>query len=250
MLLSSLIVCFLQCSEGHLACSPCVTKLKNRCPFCRSHMGDIRCRAMEKIIETSIVSCRNSVYGCKEASTYGNQSSSHEKLCVYVPCSCPLPDCHYTGSYADLKSHALFSHSWVKDNHVQFTLDKPILFNLNLLGKGKENVTVLRERNDGDLIVVRGFERSNGLYVTVSCISPETPPGPGTCSYSCSLARLDSHTSLRIGMVVKKIQKVDEQEEEPRDGFLWIPSYMFDYANCCHLKLQICIGREDKYVHI
>ncbi|CAA7030330.1 unnamed protein product [Microthlaspi erraticum] len=201
-----------QCSSnGHLACSPCVTKRLNRCTFCRSHIGDIRCRAMEKIIETSIVPCRNSVYGCQETFTYGNKPSSHENLCGYMPCSCPLPGCNFIGSYSRLRYHARSSHSWGKENHVQFTLDRPIDFNLDLV---------------------------------------DSSPA-GTCNYSCSLARLDWRNSLRIGMMVKKIQKVDEQEEEPRDGFLFIPSYMFgDYANCCHLKLQICIGREDKYVHI
>ncbi|CAA7030327.1 unnamed protein product [Microthlaspi erraticum] len=231
-----------QCSNGHVACSQCVTKVKNRCPFCRSHIGDIRCLVMEKIIEATIVPCKNAVYGCKETTTYGNQLSRHEELCGYIPCSCPLPGCDYTGSYTDLKSHGLSSHSWDKDNHTQFALDEPFMFTLNL-GKGK--VTVLREKNDGDLIVVRGFKKTHGLFVTVSCISPMTP---GMRTYSCSLARLDAFTSLRLGLMVKKIQRVDEGEEEPKDGFLFIPSYMSD--GNYYQKLQICIGREYKYVHI
>uniref|UniRef100_A0A1J3F335 RING-type E3 ubiquitin transferase n=1 Tax=Noccaea caerulescens TaxID=107243 RepID=A0A1J3F335_NOCCA len=234
-----------QCSNGHLACSSCVTKLSNRCPFCRSHIGDIRCRAMEKIIETSVVSCRNSVYGCKEATTYGNQSSSHEKLCAYVPCSCPLSNCDYTGSYEDLKSHARSSHSWDEedDNRFEFAMDRPLTFRLNL-EKEKATTTVFREENEGDLIVVQGFRKPDGVYVTVSCIAPMIP---GIRRFSCSLAKLNERTSLRLGLMVKQIQKVGVKEEEPKDGFLLIPSYML---NSGQWKMQICIGSGRKYIHI
>ncbi|CAA7030333.1 unnamed protein product [Microthlaspi erraticum] len=199
---------------------------------------------MEKIIEASIVPCRNSVHRCKETTTYGYQSSSHEKLCAYIPCSCPLPNCNYIGSYTDLKSHARSSHSRDEDYLIPFALNQSLIFGIDL--KKKENVTVFQEEKDGDLIVVQGFKRSHGAYVTVSCISPLTP---GLRNFSCSLAKLKEHATLRLGFMVKKIQKVGvlQEGEEPKDGFMLIPSYMLTTD---HLKMQICIGSEYKYIHI
>ncbi|KAF8108235.1 hypothetical protein N665_0113s0024 [Sinapis alba] len=62
-----------QCDNGHLACSVCCTKVRNICPSCTLPVGYIRCRAMEKVIETSRVSCPNAKYGCKEKMLYGSQ---------------------------------------------------------------------------------------------------------------------------------------------------------------------------------
>ncbi|VVB02887.1 unnamed protein product [Arabis nemorensis] len=129
-----------QCINGHQACSSCCKKLNKTCSFCRAHIGDIRCRAMEKVVEASIVPCPNEKYGCNETTTYCNQSS-HEKVCSFARCSCPVPNCNYVGSYADLKSHASAAHTW--EEGVQFVFDRPIIFCMNL---GKRKTVVLRKR--------------------------------------------------------------------------------------------------------
>ncbi|CAN8238477.1 unnamed protein product [Cochlearia groenlandica] len=230
-----------QCTNGHLACSSCCTKLMKRCPFCRSHIGDIRCRAMEKVIESSIVPCRNSIYGCKETTTYGNQQT-HEKYCVFARCSCPLLNCNYSGPFSALESHVRGSaHSRDEDSIIPFDVDKPVIFGMNL---AKKKTAVLQEQKLGFLVVVQATKGPPGVYVTVSSIAPMTP---GVRSLSCNLGKLSAYTTLRLGLMVKNIQKVVAAQEVPEDGFMLIPTYML-----CgdHLKMQICIGSELKYVHI
>lgn len=214
--------------------------MNKRCSFCRSPIGDIRCRAMEKVIETTIVPCPNAKYGCKESTAYGIESSSHEKLCVFAPCFCPVQNCNYVGSYTDLIDHTHAAHFWDEDELIPFVFDSPLIFGMNL---SKKKMAVLQEEKDGDLIVVQAFVGPEGVSVTVSCIAPLAP---GIRNLSCSLAKLNQYTTLRLGLVVKKIQKVNGQMQF-EDGFMFIPSYMLSGDN---LKMQICIGSEYKYIHI
>ncbi|KAJ0239928.1 hypothetical protein HA466_0226410 [Hirschfeldia incana] len=41
-----------QCDNGHLACSSCCPKLKNKCPSCALPVGHSRCRAMETVLKS------------------------------------------------------------------------------------------------------------------------------------------------------------------------------------------------------
>ncbi|EFH64785.1 hypothetical protein ARALYDRAFT_894342 [Arabidopsis lyrata subsp. lyrata] len=230
-----------QCSNGHLSCSSCCKKLNKRCSFCRCNIGDIRCRAMEKVIESSIVPCPNAKYGCKETTTYCNQSS-HEKVCVFARCSCPVPNCNYVGSYANLKRHACSTaHAWDEDDFlIPFVFDCPTIFTMNL---GRKKIVVFKEEKEGDLIVVKAFKGSEGVYVTVNRIAHMAP---GIPEFSCSLAKLNQYSTVRIGTMVKKIQKVREQTH-PEDDVMWIPPKMLSGE---HWKMQICIGYGYKYIHI
>ncbi|KAL1206998.1 E3 ubiquitin-protein ligase SINA-like 7 [Cardamine amara subsp. amara] len=92
------------CDNGHVACSCCCPKLSNKCPACASSIGQIRCRAMESVLESIFVPCRNEKLGCTQNVSYVKEST-HAKECYFSPCSCPVQDCDYTGSYKDLYSH-------------------------------------------------------------------------------------------------------------------------------------------------
>ncbi|XP_010470542.1 PREDICTED: E3 ubiquitin-protein ligase SINA-like 5 isoform X1 [Camelina sativa] len=230
-----------QCTNGHLSCSSCCKKINNRCSFCTSPIGDIRCRAMEKVIEATIVPCPNAKYGCKESTTYGNKSSIHEKVCVFARCFCPLQNCNYVGSYTDLKGHANAAHSWEEYGLISFVFDRPLIFGMNI---NEKKMVVFREEEDGDLVVVQAFKGTEGVSVTVSCIAPLSP---GIRNLSCSVAKLNECTTLRLRLRVKNIQKVSEQMQF-EDGFMFIPSYMLSGG---HMKMQICIGCDGyKYIHI
>ncbi|GAB2288885.1 hypothetical protein Dimus_023192 [Dionaea muscipula] len=54
-----------QCVDGHIACSSCCGKLENKCPSCRKEIGRIRCRAIEKVIDSVKINCCYADYGCK-----------------------------------------------------------------------------------------------------------------------------------------------------------------------------------------
>ncbi|KAF3516951.1 hypothetical protein DY000_02063138 [Brassica cretica] len=240
--LAQLLMCSLpiyQCVNGHITCSPCLPRVYKQCPVCRIPIGNIRCRAMEMVIESSAVPCRYAIYGCKETTLYGDQA--HEKVCPYIRCQCPVTNCSYTGDYKEVEAHARLQHSWDVEHLIPFVFNTPQIFSINL---ARTSRAVFQEEKEGDMIVVQTFKRTNGgVCVTVSHIAPLSL---GVRNLSCSLAKLNAYTTLRLGVMVKKIQKLREQEE-PREDFLFIPDYMLSDN---HLKMQICVGSEFKYVHI
>ncbi|CAL9224515.1 unnamed protein product [Arabidopsis halleri] len=223
-----------QCDNGHLACTLCCAKVRNRCPSCTLPIGYVRCRAMEKVIETSRVSCPNTKYGCKENIVYGNRFS-HEKVCVFTPCSCPIVDCNYSGYYKEVNNHVRVEH---KDDLISFVWNTRLTLSLDL----NEKTTILQEENDGDVIVVQVFKALHAVYLSVSCIAPLAP---GVGKFSCGLLNITVDSLLKQGFMVKNVQKVTN--ELPEDGFMLIPSYLLSGNE--NLNLQIWIGRGRVFVH-
>ncbi|KAG2325295.1 hypothetical protein Bca4012_039784 [Brassica carinata] len=218
-----------QCDNGHLACSVCCTKVRNICPSCTLPVGYIRCRAMEKVIETSRVSCPNAKYGCKEKMLYGNRFS-HEKLCVFSPCSCPVLDCDYTGYYKDLNSHVRAKH---RDEVVPFAWDVSVTIRL-------DKTTILQEEKDGEVMVVQVFRGLHVVYVVVSCIAPSAREA-GSFSYYLVTVPLAVDGSLVQRSMMKNVQRL--RNEQPEDGFMVIPSYMLSGSS------RILLGRGRAYGH-
>ncbi|XP_010474151.1 PREDICTED: E3 ubiquitin-protein ligase SINA-like 5 [Camelina sativa] len=204
-----------QCINGHLACSSCCQKLNKRCSFCRCEIGDIRCRAMEKVIEATIVPCPNAKHGCEETTTYGIDQSVHERVCCFAPCSCPVPSCKFVGTYTNLKSHACHAHICREKFLIPFKFNGHCpIFRMNL---GNKKTVILKEENENDLIAVQAFKGSDeGVYVTVNRI---VHMGPGIRDVFCKFL---CRTPLRETMV-KKIQKVREQMHPEDDDVIWIP---------------------------
>ncbi|PQQ01669.1 hypothetical protein Pyn_11916 [Prunus yedoensis var. nudiflora] len=123
-----------QCDQnGHIACSFCRTKIKDKCPFCSGSIGFNRCRAIEKALESITTSCQNIQYGCKESVTFNKKSSSHVNSATqfeyYVIC------------------------------HVSLNAD--------------DNFLVLQEKKGGTLFILkRHLVVDLGNAVTISCIQP------------------------------------------------------------------------------
>lgn len=189
---------------------------------------------MEKVIKAGLVSCSNAMYGCKQSTTYGNKLLSHEKVCVFAPCSCPIKDCNYIGSYKDLNNHFRGAHKRSPGEIMSSVLKSPMVLGLEL--DGSDNMVIFQEEKEGDVIIVQGFIKSHGVYVTVRLIAPIVPE---VRKFSCSLAMVKQYSTLRLGLRVKNIQKLRSQEEQPEDDFMLIPSYMLS-GNC--FKMQIRIG--------
>ncbi|PRQ22774.1 putative aminoacyltransferase, E1 ubiquitin-activating enzyme [Rosa chinensis] len=73
-----------QCDQnGHTGGSLCCTKISNKCPSCSCPIGSNRCRAIEKVVESSTCPCRNIKYGCNIPVTY-NKKNEHEKTCMFT----------------------------------------------------------------------------------------------------------------------------------------------------------------------
>ncbi|CAH8383111.1 unnamed protein product [Eruca vesicaria subsp. sativa] len=230
-----------------LDCPCCFKPLRrpvfqNKCSFCALPIGNIRCRAMEKVIKTCLVACSNAKYGCKQSTRYGKEVADHEKMCVFAPCSCPVRNCNFVGSYKVLNNHFRATHKRSPGEIMSFVFNSSKLFGLHL--DRIDDPVIFQEEKEGDLVVVQGFKGSHGVYVTVKRIAPIAKE---IRKLSCSIARLKDHTTLRLGFQVKNVHKVGEKKEQPEDSFMLIPSHMLGGND---LKMQICIGDEHVYTHI
>ncbi|KAF8100009.1 hypothetical protein N665_0233s0011 [Sinapis alba] len=218
-----------QCDNGHIACSSCCLKLRNKCPACTLPIGNHRCRIMERIVEAVTVPCPNAKHGCTEKFSYGKELA-HEKECTFALCYCPSPNCNYAGVYKDLYSHYDANH---KDTSKRFVCGT--LHNTFLCTDSK--ISVLQEYRDGPLVVVQCFEVAQGMSVTVNCIAPSAPR-VGKFSYNLTYS-MGRHTVTFGSAEMNRIQKVSFQT--PEDDFMSIPSYLI--APIIVKNLRICIRR-------
>jgi E3 ubiquitin-protein ligase SIAH1 len=218
----------IQCKNGHIACSSCCIKLGNTCPSCCYHIGDIRCRAIENVLESAKISCRNTKYGCKEAVGYSKQND-HEKTCIYAPCSCPLfLGCNFVASSKQLYKHFRRKHP---TSATSFLYNCVFSVSLNVKGQ----FVVLQEQNDDALFVLNNRDEHLGNLVTVCCIGPCS----STRGFPFTLEAKIHGSSVRLRSLTKNSQ--NWLEEPPSTGFLLIPSGF--YGSCDQIKLDVCIQR-------
>lgn len=119
----------MQCSNGHTICSGCKPRVHNRCPTCRSELGNIRCLALEKVAASLEVPCKFQNFGCVGIYPYYCKLK-HESQCQYRPYTCPYAgsECTVTGDIpylvnhlkddhkVDMHSGSTFNHRYVKSN--------------------------------------------------------------------------------------------------------------------------------------
>ncbi|KAF5742773.1 putative E3 ubiquitin-protein ligase SINA-like 6 isoform X1 [Tripterygium wilfordii] len=146
------------CKNGHIACSQCCKKLKNKCPSCRLQTGSIRCRALETILESIRVSCQYTSHGCNETSMLYNQKLHHETICVYAPCPCPFANCDYQSVAKQLPLHLNEKHpdrlgsSFKYDSTFSIKLDR------------NDECIVIKEEEQGDLFAITKY--TNDFFET------------------------------------------------------------------------------------
>ena len=109
-------------------------------------IGDIWCRPIEKVIKTCLVACSNAKYGCKQSTRY-DKVANHEKLCVFAPCSCPVRNCNYVGSYKDLNNHFRATHKRIPGEIMSFVFNSPKLFGLD----HNDDQFIFKEEKEGAL---------------------------------------------------------------------------------------------------
>lgn len=216
-----------QCEHGHIACSSCCTKSKNKCPTCSWPIGYNRCRAIENVLEAIRVSCQNIKHGCKESMTY-NKKNEHEKTCIFSPCSCPQSGCNFVSPSKQLYQH--FS-----SNHVNsatcFRYNS--VFSITLFHNDKSHT--LQEQNDGTLFILDNKEESLGNIVSISCIQPSFMGG----FYYDLLARTKNGkgSSLRLQSFAKSIP--GQVSNPSSTDHLIIPCGFFENGGSLKMELRI-----------
>ena len=99
-----------QCPEGHLLCGPCKAGLQNdACPSCRSPLGSIRARAVEKMLQAVMMPCRWHENGCTETGTSAARTK-HEAACKFKRYTCPAKGCTHTCGADEMVDHIVNTH--------------------------------------------------------------------------------------------------------------------------------------------
>ncbi|KAG0555626.1 hypothetical protein KC19_12G183000 [Ceratodon purpureus] len=98
-----------QCPNGHTACAACCKKL-DKCPTCSLPTGRIRSIAIEKILESLLVSCKYARHGCEVMRKPTLIEMHEERYCSHKPSSCPIAECDFEGTDAVLLVHLAERH--------------------------------------------------------------------------------------------------------------------------------------------
>ncbi|XP_022997789.1 E3 ubiquitin-protein ligase SINA-like 10 isoform X1 [Cucurbita maxima] len=208
-----LLAKIVECENGHISCSSCCSKVHNKCPSCSLPIGYMRCRAIEKVLESIKMPCQNSRYGCK-TTTNLNQINEHETLCPYQPCSCPLSDCSYVDSAEHLGSHFRKRH---QDSAKSISYNSRFTICLN----SDDKYCIFQAENDGVLFVLSYSFETFGDAVTLKRIGPRSSE-----KKFCYDIKAKSHGNvLSLLSVAKEIQRWTE--DPPSKGSLLIPNEFF-----------------------
>ncbi|XP_019087476.1 PREDICTED: E3 ubiquitin-protein ligase SINA-like 7 [Camelina sativa] len=226
----ALTIPIFQCENGHLACTSCCPKLSNKCPSCASPVGHNRCRAMESVLESVFVPCRNAKFGCTKIVSYAKESI-HEKECTFTQCSCPALECSYTGSYDNIYTHFVDNHCH-ESKSVSFVCGSAVDVQMNI---ASEKSLVLWESKKRLLFALQCFNEPDGLYVTVRWIAPSAPE-LGKLAY-CLYYSMDGHTLTYKSPEVKRVLEVSS--ETPQDNFMFVPHSLLRGES---LEMKITIG--------
>lgn len=216
----------IQCENGHIACSSCSLRIGNRCPSCCWPIGYNRCRAIEKVIESVKISCRNMKYGCKEMLMYCNKHE-HEKSCKFAPCSCPLLDCNYVNCSQRLYAHFSSKHFSSADHFVFSHL-------ITVRLERSQKFLILQEAQ-GMLFILNHFDERSARAVSVLCIGPMT----SRREFSYEITAREGDTSCKLISSVENMTKW--LDCPPARRYLLIPNH---YTNVCgQLILELCIRK-------
>ncbi|XP_023644278.1 E3 ubiquitin-protein ligase SINA-like 2 [Capsella rubella] len=157
-----------QCVNGHLVCSSCHPKLRNKCPSCSLTIGNNRSRIAERLLEAVLVPCRNAKHGCPERYPHGKELADHEKICDLYVCYCPAKNCNHSAFQLDLYCHYTACH---KASCSRYKTGQYADAWLNI----EEKVLVLQECDNEELLVLQCFKGAHGLYVAVNLMTYSVP---------------------------------------------------------------------------
>ncbi|KAI6670579.1 hypothetical protein NL676_005464 [Syzygium grande] len=215
-----------QCNNGHVACSTCCRKIRNKCPSCTVPIGYIRCRAMEKILESIQMACPNAEFGCNQKFAY-HMKNDHEKTCPFAPCLCPFSSCNYVGSFRMLVKHFSTKHG-ASPTSFRFN------FNTSLLMNAEMEVCLLKEEREGVLFVLKKETVNLGSKIKISCIGPLPK-----AAYLYDVVANSRGSSLRLRTCTKSVP--DFEFNPNLEPYLLVPrGYVDDFLG---LKFEVCIWR-------
>ncbi|XP_021891353.1 uncharacterized protein LOC110809753 [Carica papaya] len=185
----------------------------------------IVCGDIEVVVESVRTACRNKEYGCREMVDY-MRSTDHEDTCIYAPCSCPVPDCHFIGSTELLSLHFSSRH-W--DSGRRFKYNNPLSVSLGM----DERFLVLQAEEDGVLFLLNKCMEGIGNTVMITRVGPSSLKE----KFLYDLVSGRGFSSLRLKSLTENFP--GRVEGLPPVDFLLIPFCFLDPSG--DLNLEICI---------
>ncbi|KAK9941871.1 hypothetical protein M0R45_007564 [Rubus argutus] len=223
----TLTIPIFQCdNNGHIACSSCSSKI-HQCPSCSSPFGSSRCRAIEKVLESSTTSCRNSKYGCKETMTY-DKKREHEKECMHLPCSCPHSGCDFVASRKNLYKH-------FDTDHVNSATRFMYYSDFSITLKKNEKFLVLQEKDEGTIFILKNcVVEGVGNAVKLCCLQPSFMRE----SYYKLVAKTKGNV-LSLQSSTKSRPRQVYGGPPSKDSFLLIPLDFFRLSDQLKINLSV-----------
>lgn len=225
--LDPLITPVFQCENGHIACSTCCTKVKRKCPSCCLPIGYNRCRAIEKVIESIRVSCKNSRYGCKETMPY-SKKNEHEQTCPHATCYCPHPSCPFAASSKSLYLHFGIQHA---PSTTRFTYNTAF----TLFVETCQKHVFLQEQHESVIFILNHEVLDRARSFNVDCV--------GTSSLKTAFVYRLSAKSVETTVSLESVPVIYTKwwEHKPRKNYLTVPSEFCGY--CGIVSLDVCIKK-------
>ncbi|GAU30315.1 hypothetical protein TSUD_211720 [Trifolium subterraneum] len=212
-----------QCDNGHIVCSTCCLKLKNKCQKCSLRISSKRCKVVENLLLSVEMPCRNAKHGCREKISYiGNRK--HEEECIHEPCYCPFLGCDFVASSEVLSNHFTHKHG---DSRTRFSYGQSFIVYM----KSNDETIVLQEKNDGKLFILNNSTMILGNAVNICCIGPNSSES----EYSYDILARSPQCKLKFQSYSKNVPRFTLAT--PLSRFLMIP-----FCSSAFLKLEICIN--------
>ncbi|KAL7606994.1 hypothetical protein Lser_V15G19827 [Lactuca serriola] len=216
-----------QCENGHIACSTCCQKVKRKCPSCCMPIGYNRCRAIEKVLESVKISCKNTPYGCKESIPY-SKKNDHEQTCLHTKCCCPISSCPFIGSSKNLNLHFGIQHS---ASTTRFTYNATFIVNVET---NKKHI-FLQEQHESVIFIINHEAKQHGRVLNVDCVGPSLLK----TSFLYQLTVKNMETSLSLQSVPEIY--AEWCEHGPVKNYLIAPTEFVGYNGV--LSLHVCIKK-------
>ncbi|PWA89709.1 Aminotransferase-like mobile domain-containing protein [Artemisia annua] len=228
--LNQLFTPVFQCENGHIVCSSCLSKLKRKCPFCNMRI-DIRCRGLEKFLQSINILCKFAHNGCTKTMPY-SKKIEHEQVCQHVTCFCPYPSCSFERSPSLLYRHFRVHHEL---STTRFTYNTTFSVSVEI----NQKQIFLQERHGSVVFILHHEVQQNGRAFYVDCVGLSTLKD--MFAYHLTAESMDMDTSVTL----KSVPEVHKQL--PKHTFLkkhlTVPS-AFAGDNGI-LSLSVCIIKDD-----
>ena len=230
----------LQCDNGHLSCSACCRTLKKTtCPTCSLPIGKNQSLAVEKVLKSIKISCKNITYGCKETIRFDKKYDHESFMCIHQPCSCPQHGCEFLAS-----SKILYLHYYEKHLHSAINFNYNSFFTVPIK-KGVKNV-ILQESTDKTLFVLNYGVQSIGSVANIICIAQKSSK---KC-FSYELVAWKGDNSVKLESLTKSKQSYFPCLQWSwylySTAFLLVPSYFLDSSGGHNFQVCIRSGPQGK----